>query len=361
MRSFLAVLLLSLSLASIEARAAEVDQFSNRSQPIEDSTQLLENKVNEWFSLALARANQRLLQSGPRRTGRFYKPAQCREERLYESLAWYFARPVIGQLETYAEESADIPRRRIKFEDSVYQDFLWPESPSLVLSRRMAAVIKVQGVEFGSDKLGHFFTEGLSYFEATEGLEKDIQFGLHFGRWTESLYFGAQTTGVFSYADLVANFNGLRFWNRVLAEKSDPLTGQIAPYVECRGTEWVLVNEFNWQPYVDNGWNEAVNCSTFRSSVLLDKVLSHQPVCASDKLPVDKYAGHDLSLLNHEGLSIMEDSMEPEMLVWEKARLDKADTSASLISRLREARLKWEEWRHQLALDTQDNTKQSVQ
>ena len=101
------------------------------------------------------------------------------------------------------------------------------------------------------------------------------------------MVYGAVTTGVFSYADLVANLNGMRFWNRVLAENADVLTGQrIRPYVGCVNRRWQVQALFDWQEYIDLSWDETNNCVKFRNTQLLLKVkkrlhdleeLSHRP------------------------------------------------------------------------------------
>lgn len=343
------------SIATLQAYSAEVDQFRIPDRALRDSSFLLQEEVQRRFDEALEQANRRVVKPGARaKSGPIYKPRKCRQDKLYDALQWQFARPVIGQLESFAEQSEHIDKAVVPFAESIYQDFLWPESPSLVLSERISAVINVHGIEIGTDKLGHFFTEGLSYFEATEQLNKNIEFGLHLGRWTESLYFGAQTTGVFSYADLVANLNGLRFWNKILANQPDPLSQKaVRPYVECHDKEWRQVSQFSWQPYVDLAWNESINCSALRTSHLLDKVASHQPLCQPELLPIAKYQVEDWDILNVQGLKVMEKEMEPEMLVWEKAKLSDTNPPASLIAKLRAVRLNWEAWRHELALDTQ--------
>ncbi len=187
---------------------------------LSDAGPLLEAEVNCRLQLVVTMANRPVTKPTQLRSRPALQYPACEEERLYDALAWDLARPVIGQLETFAEEHPQISRRRVVFCDSVYRNFIWQQSPSLVLSERVAAVIRVDDVEIGSDKLGHFFTEGYSYFEVTDRLQDSVEEGMLFGEWSESLYFGAQTTGVFSFADLAANLNGLRFWNRILAQSA---------------------------------------------------------------------------------------------------------------------------------------------
>lgn len=349
----LSLLLMAINLVAMKVIAAEVDQFSNIDQPVLESSTLIETEVDRLIRLALQSANAARVDLKPKKFGRrYFKPAECNVERLYSALQGELARSVIGQLESYAEESPSVSKRVVPFDQSIYRDFLWPESPSLVLSKRMAAVIKLNGVEVGTDKLGHFFTEGHSYFEATSYLTEAVEHGLHFGQWTESLYFGAQTTGVFSYADLVANFNGLRFWNRILALQPDPLTqARVSPYIACEAQHWVVREEFKLASYVDGAWSEANNCSMLRSHVLLEKVQTYKPRCAVNELPTKKYGALSSQLLNDQGLAVMKAVLEPEVLMWEKARLNDIEAPQNLIERIKRVRLAWEEWRHGLTLE----------
>ncbi|MFC6672641.1 hypothetical protein [Marinobacterium aestuariivivens] len=63
----------------------------------------------------------------------------------------------------------------------------------------------------GLDKLGHFFAQGWQYFELTALGGGTLEQALALGREQEQGRYGYLTTGIFSYADLAANFNGWRF------------------------------------------------------------------------------------------------------------------------------------------------------
>jgi hypothetical protein len=98
---------------------------------------------------------------------------------------------------------------------------------------------------------------------------------MDWGERSERTYFGLYTTGVHSYADLAANFEGMRFWQHVLGRADDPLdTGWRSrrPYVTCRRRFW-LAGERRWRvsrkldlaDYVTPVWDEAVNCCGYRN------------------------------------------------------------------------------------------------
>lgn len=336
-------LLLSLLLV-VHAKSAEVDQFTDVT-PLQDSSAVLAKEVNRRIQVAVYKANSfypRVLQ--PKKSHHRRRP-QCDVERLYGQLQYQLARPLIGQLESFAEQSEQVAKRWVTFPRSIYQNYQQKEAPTLVLSERIAAVINVNGVDIGADKLGHFFTEGRTYFEITDRLKDGVHAGVAFGDWSESLYFGAQTTGVFSYADLTANFNGLRFWNRLLANQKDPLTQKnITPYIHCENKRWVVVEPFNFSDYVDNGWNEAVNCSAFRTEQLLQKVLSHHPRCETDKLPI-RYGALSKNILNSQGLKVLPEALQPEVILARRADEYTWQLPEEMIERIRKVRLDLERWR----------------
>lgn len=347
--SFLSILLTLCGLwLALPARAAEVDQFTRLpGEPtvLSDSAPLLEAEVNRRIQRAMVRANQRVMQVNHKQGSRWVQPG-CDEARLYDALVAFLARSVIGQVESVAENAVQVTRRRVPFEQSIYREFDWPASPTLVLTGRMAAVINLAGVEMGTDKLGHFFTEGYSYFLVTEGLQRPLESALLFGEWSEAVYFGAQTTGVFSFADLAANVQGLRFWNRVRAQQPDPLTaGRVSAYVDCRGDRWVQAQAFRWADYVDAGWSEAVNCPLLRNALLLQKVQHQTLHCEVASLPWTGYGAWSSRLLNGGGFGVLPEALQPEQIL--RRRMAQADVavSAATLQYLGELRLRLEAWR----------------
>ena len=83
----------------------------------------------------------------------------------------------------------------------------------------LSPTIRVHGVEMGTDKFDHFFQEGWRYLkiydrELSKGRTPDEaeKKAISWGRMTEKTYFGYLVSGVFSNADLFANFAGLKFY-----------------------------------------------------------------------------------------------------------------------------------------------------
>ena len=336
---------------AVSVVAAEVDQFTlvvrdGVEYPLEvlpDSRFVLNAEVQRRFHKAIDRANRRPQFRRPPNALRVPQRPECDVNRLYDSVASYLARPIIGQVETFAEQSPYVARQRILLTESVYRTFTWPQSPSLVLSERVAAVIRIDDDFVGSDKFGHFFSEGHSYFEESQHLTLPLNSALLFGEWTESVYFGAETTGVYSFADLVANFHGLRFWNAILAAHPDPLTRSVVePYVRCDDNRWVIVRNFDWRDYIDTAWNESINCSLFRTPELLAKVLESAPRCRSDELPHARYGRLAERLFNTMGLAVLPEYLQPEVIL---RQIDPDMMTQARIEWLKSVRQDLEAWR----------------
>jgi hypothetical protein len=172
--------------------------------------------------------------------------------------------------------------------DSIYRDIDYIKGFSLNL-KELSDVVNINGHLVGLDKIGHFFAQGWQYFEFTHYEKETIDKAIEWGRKKEAGTFGFTTTGVFSYADLVANLNGWRFWNRVLLHQDDPLKGVVAnlfntPYVSCdiqvidsiRHRKLIRAWEFNTpfdlSDYVDGAWDEGNNCNSYADPMIEEKV-----------------------------------------------------------------------------------------
>lgn len=88
-----------------------------------------------------------------------------------------------------------------------------------------SSTIKAYEVEFGLDKLGHTFNEGHKYFSIYlaaigkgDSESNAIKAAVKYGVETEKTYFGKIVSGIYSNADLAANFTGLLFYKNLFAE-----------------------------------------------------------------------------------------------------------------------------------------------
>ena len=162
-------------------------------------------------------------------------------------------------------------------------------------------------------------------FEFSDFKADKIQQALEWGKEQEAGKFGYTTTGIFSYADLVANFNGWRFWNKVLLKEDDPLKGFFAnlfnqPYVTCDiqffssiknnkiVKAWEYNTKFDLSDYIDGAWDEGNNCNDYEDAEIEEKVTTRvkqvdpdftYPACPEYCLAAQEKYGSYASLVLH--------------------------------------------------------------
>lgn len=265
MKKLFAIILLLISWTP--AWAAEADHFSLPDGQIADITAEVNRLSNEGLAAAITDLNA---QGG-------CDDSRKSEELLYERLTDVFSNHKKGQL-VNTIISGEIPRTVIPLKESIYSE--WSIWNGFLLGRRGAAksplalfpLIKIGDTVVGVDKLEHMFGMGLRYFKGHYLEEKPLVSVLKGGIFKEKTFLGGNmlATGVFSYADLAANFNGMRFWNHMLQKRDDVLGAQhnVGPYLTCQAGKWVKNEErpIDFSNYVDATMQESMNCSKFATA-----------------------------------------------------------------------------------------------
>lgn len=284
-------LMLLFTLFPTSLRAAEIDSFSDRDQTRPDTAERINVLINRRLEEGVRKAN--LLEQA--NAFDQVPNAICNEETLYTELrkAIFQSLTASWGLKGYSldqqmrEALTDYSLHR-EVEDSIYRDFGYLDAPSMRL-KGLSDMVWVNGHFIGLDKLGHFFAEGWSYFEMTQAPEHSLNDAIRWGHEQEEGKFGLVTTGVFSYADLAANFNGWRFWNQIRRAHNDPLRGfwgnlfagaqiscsfQVMASIKQRQWvyAWELKQDFDIRDYVDGAWDEGQNCSRYANTALADSV-----------------------------------------------------------------------------------------
>ncbi|WPB75121.1 hypothetical protein KYC5002_39765 [Archangium violaceum] len=236
------------------ARATETDQYFAIDKPPRDSLEVLNEKVNRDILGAVALVNRRAS----------WDQYSCQDvaHRVYQR----FRISGLHKIELWAENSPRIDRvptqkdhRRFAAQSSIYRNSrLWDWG----LSFGVKATFTVAGVHMGADKLSHFFQTGWKYHQRfrelmkqgvpeREALERIIRYGVE----TESGTLGSVTTGVFSFGDLEANYQGFLFY-RSLCREEDPRLLKTPQ-------GWRLTRPFDWRDYVSPQFDETLNNSAF--------------------------------------------------------------------------------------------------
>ena len=244
---FILLLLISASVFQF-GFSAEIDSVTPRNLKLDNSLPILNKIFNQRIQEGIQKANAKQDNVEDIESDEF-----CNEKILYTEL-----RKALFQSFTasWGLKGYDLDKQlrsllakqsySLSLNDSIYRDINYLEGFSLNI-KELSDVININGYLIGLDKIGHFFAEGWKYFELTQYDDHNIDQVLQWGKEQEDGKFGYTTTGIFSFSDLVANFNGWRFWNKVLAKENDPLKGAVAnffnrPYVTC---EIQIIASFN--------------------------------------------------------------------------------------------------------------------
>lgn len=189
-------------------------------------------------------------------------PEGCDPQLALEALKGALASAHFGNMETWAMQ-ANISKCDVKTDQSVYRDFTFLESPIMRGGAGLNSVIQINGVKIGADKLSHFMTEGYEYYlnqRRGQNVSQVIQQGIR----EEEGGYGLRATGIKSYADMTANYQGYTFWRQVL-DGDDP-------YLKCENGKWKQNRAFRWEDYVIAGMDESINCNKYKSDAMQTKV-----------------------------------------------------------------------------------------
>jgi hypothetical protein len=276
--------------------SAEIDSVTPRNLALDNSIDTINETINQRIEEGIRKANAQ--QDYIEGTGDIpdrNKNTFCDENVLYTEL-----RKAIFQSFTasWGLKGYDLDKQlrsllarqsySLSLNDSIYRDIDYIEGLSLNL-KELSDVVNINGYLVGLDKIGHFFAQGWQYFELTDDDKETLDNAIAWGRQKEAGLYGYTTTGVFSFADLVANLNGWRFWNKVLLKQGDPLKGVIAnffnsPYTSCelqvidsiRNRKiiraWEYNTRFDLADYIDGAWDEGNNCNSYADPMIEEKV-----------------------------------------------------------------------------------------
>ncbi len=242
MSSRFSPILLLLSLASPPGGAYETDQFSNRLQQIEDSTALMNRQVT------LAVAETITPWHGQR-------DDMAVVDGIYKKIGglhW------VDKLERYAMDSEDIERLDTPPHDSIYSGHpFWAARVAAIFG--VGPTLKVNNTLVGTDKFGHFLSQGRKFYRRWVKMQDESQ-AAEQSAFTERALFGQMTTGSYSNADLVANYEGYRFYRSLFED--DIIAGKPAILV-WKGDHWIMQRPFDWADHVNDYWDEALNINHY--------------------------------------------------------------------------------------------------
>jgi len=222
--------------------AYETDQFNNRQQAINDSTAIMNHEV----TLAIASIV----------INRHKEPDEMKiVDGIYYKIG---GKHWVDKLERFAMNSSQVERLDTPPHDSIY-------SRQPLHATRVAGLfgvgptMKINHVLVGSDKLGHFLSQGRKFYRRWVKMGDERKAAEH-SAYTERAIFGQMTTGSYSNADLVANYEGYRFYRSLFED--NVVEGKPA-ILAWENDHWIMQRPFDWADHVNDYWDEALNINDY--------------------------------------------------------------------------------------------------
>jgi hypothetical protein len=242
---FLSCFLLFFSLA---VHALETDNYLAWNVEIKDSSK----KINSYIKTSIIKTLLRLNDQA--------NPASClqvtREVASIFRARGVHDNPIEKWLLKNLIDEEFYPNTIYYVAESIFRDPYRFYIPSFGL----APNVRVNGVNLGMDKLTHWSSTGRHYFNLFVTQKQlgasDLQAtqtAIHYGILDELTLHGLWPSGVFSFADLEANYQGLLFFKKLCYDQKDSYLKQNADQ------KWILVQTPKIEDYVNPDWDETFN------------------------------------------------------------------------------------------------------
>jgi hypothetical protein len=222
--------------------AYETDQFSNRRQAISDSTALMNYEVTQAIASIVIEHNR-----------------DGDEKKIVDGIYYKIGgKHWVDKLERFAMDSSEVERLSTPPYDSIY-------SGQPLIATRAAGLfgvgptMKINQVLVGTDKLGHFLSQGHKFYRRWVRLGDESK-AAEQSAYTERAIFGQMTTGSYSNADLVANYEGYRFYRSLFED--DVVPGKPA-LLAWEKDHWIMQRTFDFADHVNDYWDEALNINNY--------------------------------------------------------------------------------------------------
>ena len=222
--------------------AHETDQLTNRTDPIADSTEVLNQKVNA----AIARVARKQRKDDDR---------MAFVDAIFNKIGSRF---LVDRIEGWAIKSARVEKLKTGRYDNVYSGHpIWAVRVTEFFG--IGQTIRLNEQLVGTDKLGHFVSQGRKYYRRFLRYDSEEK-AAEQAAFAEFAVFGQMSNGNFSNADLVANYEGHRFFRSLFED--DIISGKPA-ILRWENNGWIVQREFDWADHVNEYWDEALNINHF--------------------------------------------------------------------------------------------------
>ena len=254
--------------ASGTGAAYETDPFSNRRVPLHDSAPVMNREVNAALADIVAHWQ------GPRDDNRMVMA-------VFKRLGGYYW---VDHLERWAMDSPEVERLPTPLRDSIYRG-LPIHLTRVAAAFGVAPVFRIGDSLIGTDKIGHFLSQGRKFWQRWHR-NGDERHEADTAARVEGGIFGSVTTGTFSNADLVSDYEGYRFYRSLFEDGIVPGKPAI---LRWQDGHWQIQRPFDWNDHVNAYWDEALNPNKYQKGLRRAMRARLHDFCGDDAQAPDLY------------------------------------------------------------------------
>jgi hypothetical protein len=241
--------------------SSETDQFLALGKTLQDSTPILNKILNHNLKLVIKKGNRKK-SSCYQLTTLFAKEMTYGDQNLMDLS--------IRQNRHIDQMPSSLSNRESFYEQSIYnglKKFDFGKGDNRFLS----PTLEINGIRLGGDKVSHITYIGFSYYKMfysffkfykkkfPRGLaqKKALEKAINFGIFQEKTITGSLVAGVFSFADLEANYQGLRLFHHIC--------GSHSPYVIKINDQWMVQKNIDIRTYATPDLDESVYPNVYKA------------------------------------------------------------------------------------------------
>lgn len=237
-------------LVSARALGTEVDSFTARTMHLSDST---DGATKIWVKALLECIKQ--ANKHPGDVDYLYKACHAR----LGGFGW-------SKVENAMNTSKQMQSSYVPISRSIYKDIKIFQSPSF-FATKLSHAFRFGDFIIGADKFGHMTEEGYQFYQKAFVNNEGIAAAMTWGEGTERTYYGYQTTGIYSFADLNADIIGMMFYKYLAPTAFNAHDDQDTYIIKDENGKWILNPQkpFTISNLLGPTLDESINCNLYKS------------------------------------------------------------------------------------------------
>ncbi len=285
--------------------AGETDNYLSMDQQLTDASTVINTEFNSRIQFTLEQMNSE----------NHFDYLECAQ--VAGEILKSFGVSLATDFESWVRFNDSIPKfpsgeksRKYLFNHSIYDEKTWNPLHQYfdwMIKTQIDPVINIGGVYIGLDKITHFTASGFLYYKTYQnGIKNGLSTykaeyrAILNGIKSEKLLLGICANGIFSYADLESNYQGLQLG-------IDLCSGE-TPVLKRNGSSWIMTQKIDLRKYVNSNWDESYNpCGGFhyKRPTLRTNLMNYCQTFSTD-IAKNRFDYYDSVFVNSHNMDLLD-------------------------------------------------------